>query len=384
MDRIRIVYAYTGFYRDAGGEMHPLLLAQRLDRERFDFRVAVFEPTTSTMGGELRDTGCPLYELNLPTPNFRKPATIIRALWAFYRLFRRIRPDIVQTQSPPANLLARTAARWAGVPVLISTENWIRPPDPPQLLPIPYIRDRWTRWIDRRSSVILAVSRYIVQLKQREQDNTPVLLSHVPFDLDRFLAGRGALPRCAPLADPERPVLGVVARVEHDKGQDIAIEAMRDIVKSYPGARLRIVGTGPDEDAFAAQAASLGLEAHVEFAGFRRDVCGEMAEMDVLLLPTLTEAISLVLIEAKVMGLPIVASRVGGVPEALADGAFGRLVEPGDPRALSEAVLNMLTSPEEAIAMASRAREDALSRYSAAHFVEEHVDLYEKLVAGRP
>ncbi|MDJ0947675.1 MAG: glycosyltransferase [Alphaproteobacteria bacterium] len=388
MNRIRVVYAYTGFYRDAGGEMLPLLLAQRLDHSRFDFRVAVIEPTTSLIGAELKETGCPFYELDLPTPNLRRPSTVLRSLWAFYRLFRRLRPHIVVTQSPPANLLARTAAKWAGVRVLISTENWIRPPEPPQRLPIPYIRSRWSRWIDRHSSAILAASQHIVQLKEEEQEQdqskTPVVLSPAPFELKRFLAGRAELPESRRLTDPSRPIIGVIGRLDRQKGQTYAIAAMPRIVDAIPEARMRIVGAGPEEHALRERVACLNLEEHVTFLGFQRDVCGEMAGTDIMLLPSLEEAFGLVLVEAMAMGLPIIATRVGGVPDVLHDGAFGRLVDPRNSEELSNAVLHALAHREETLTMADRARDDSLARYSAIRFVEQNAALYERLVAELP
>ena len=127
MNKIKIAYAYLGFYRDAGGEYAPLALAEELDRDRFDFEIVTVVPTTSSLGAAAERTGCPIHALGTRIPRLVEPIAMIRMIAAFYRTFRRLKPDVVQTQSGFCNQWARLAASLAGVPVIIGTINFDEP-----------------------------------------------------------------------------------------------------------------------------------------------------------------------------------------------------------------------------------------------------------------
>src|SRR5205823_12324570 len=126
--------------------------------------------------------------------------------------------------------------------------------------------------------------------------------------------------------------------------KDVAtlLHAAALVVRQRPAFRLRIAGDGPCLPALRGLAKQLGLDDQVAFLGEVRDVAGLLATARLFVLPSLTEGISLTLLEAMSCGLPVVATRVGGNPEVIVDGQTGLLVPPGDPPALAAAILQLL------------------------------------------
>jgi glycosyltransferase involved in cell wall biosynthesis len=164
-------------------------------------------------------------------------------------------------------------------------------------------------------------------------------------DLSRFATPP---PRCG-IRDELRipasaPLLGVIARLEAEKGQRFLIDAVPAILEAVPAARLLIVGEGSEADALRARAASLGrlVASRVCFTGRREDVSAIIGDLDVAILPSLREAQGISILEAMARRVPVVASAVGGIPEVITSGLDGLLVPPGEPAALADAVVRLL------------------------------------------
>lgn len=381
MKRIKVLYAYLGFYRDAGGEHSPLGLAEELDRERFKFEIVTLMPTTSTIGAAVLATGCPIHELGLGIPGIRNPVRMIKTIYAFYTTFRSIKPDIVQTQSGFCNVWARLAAKLAHVPVVIATINFGGGPKPRWFLR-PFMRFMHC-WLATSTKAYVCVAEHLIkeQLRPYEWGRAEIINSF--FDLNRFLAGRTELPEIRALKNPARPVLAVVGRLEYDKGHRVAIAAMRKIVDVVSGAQLKIVGAGSLEEELRDQVEALRLSDNVEFAGHRSQICDIMSNMDLLLIPSYNEAFGHVVLESIAAGVPLLGSRSGAFPEILDNGKYGTLVDPSDPDALAEAAINIIANPAPALAKLEQARATVLTRYTKEESVRRHADLYMRLVEDR-
>jgi hypothetical protein len=147
--------------------MHPLALARHLDRNRFEFAICVIEDAAPTIRAELQQAGCPLHSLHR-SRRFYNPVELVRIVCSVYRLCRRLKPDIVQTHALHANLLARPAAMWAGVPVIISTETAL-----PDIERNPWRRalnaplHGVNRLLDRHTDRIVVVSEAVRRWKER-------------------------------------------------------------------------------------------------------------------------------------------------------------------------------------------------------------------------
>lgn len=172
------------------------------------------------------------------------------------------------------------------------------------------------------------------------------------------------------------PLLGVLSGLRPGKGLEAAIEAMGAITASVPGTRLVIGGEGPERGELEALVRAGGLEGAVLMPGFQADPYGFIAALDLFLFPSLAESFPYSILEAMAMGRPIVASDVGGVGEAVEDGAGGLLVAPGDPHALALAVTDLLTEPARAAAMGRAARLRQEERFTLSRMVDGMLGVY--------
>jgi glycosyltransferase involved in cell wall biosynthesis len=251
--------------------------------------------------------------------------------WLPFRLavlFRRLRPACVHTHHIGPLLYAGLAARLAGVPRLLHTEH-----------------DAWHLGDARRRRVMrlaLALARPVVVADAPHVaealatafggPSPPVVLNGV--DTNRFRPGDRRAARSALGLPLDRPVIGIAARLERVKGVDLAIAAMARV----PGpAVLAIAGHGTERDALQAQVAEARLGERVRFVGQVQDMAGFYQALDVLCVPSRAEGLPLAPLEAQACGVPVVATAVGGVPQALCP-ATGRLVPAEDPQALADAL----------------------------------------------
>ena len=171
------------------------------------------------------------------------------------------------------------------------------------------------------------------------------------IDLSRF---SGPVRPCALRGEyripPAAPLLGVVARLEPEKGHRYLIDAMPAILRAVPETWLAIIGEGSEADALQAQATALGsrVAARVVFTGRRDDVSALTSDLTLAVLPSTREAQGISILEAMARGVPVVASAVGGIPEVVTDGVDGRLVPPGDSDALADAIVELLRDDDAA------------------------------------
>jgi len=160
------------------------------------------------------------------------------------------------------------------------------------------------------------------------------------------------------------PILGTVARVTATKAVDDGLRAVASLVGDYPDLVYVIVGEGDALSGCKALAKELGIQHHVRFAGYQRDVMTYLAAMDLFLFPSLKEAMGIALVEAMAAGLPTVSTDVGGIPEVITSDC-GLLVPPRSPDALAEGARRLLANRDRRTSMAIAARERARTVFSA-------------------
>jgi glycosyltransferase involved in cell wall biosynthesis len=152
-------------------------------------------------------------------------------------------------------------------------------------------------------------------------------------------------------------VVAVVGRLSPEKGHSYFVEAMAQVARAIPGAQGLIVGDGQEEERLRAKVATMELGPAICFAGYRRDMDRIYSAIDLLVLPSLSEGLPNVALEAMAHGCPVVGTRVGGVPEAVEDGVSGLLVAPADGHALAQATVTLLRNPARRASMGAAARE---------------------------
>jgi glycogen(starch) synthase len=174
-----------------------------------------------------------------------------------------------------------------------------------------------------------------------------------------------------------------LGRLSPEKGFDLAIEAFSRIVRQFPRARLTIAGDGVARADLGAQIVKFGLSDSVEFLGWvdPRDVPALINSATLVLMPSRQESLPLVALEAALMARPMVATRVGGLPEVVAHGETGVLVDPENAQSLADAVTFLLRCPERAVQMGKNARRRAQQLFSWKTHVDGYDSLYRKLTA---
>jgi glycosyltransferase involved in cell wall biosynthesis len=146
----------------------------------------------------------------------------------------------------------------------------------------------------------------------------------------------------------DAPLVTMVGRLAPQKGVDVLLGAAAKVIGQSPAARFAVVGSGPHAAALQQQATIHGLDGAVQFLGYRRDVASILGASDVVVMPSRSEGLPLVLLEALALGRPVVASRVGGVPDLVRHGDTAWLIPPDDPAPLAEGILALLRDPDQA------------------------------------
>jgi len=292
------------------------------------------------------------------------------ALVALRRLIRARDVHLVHTHSSVDAWLGGLAARSLQRPVVRSRHVTI---------PIPRRRALVYGLADR---IIASGDAVAGVLARAGVPAAKVVAIHPGVDTERFHPGvSGGAVRAELSLDG--PVVGLVANIRGSKGHSVFLEAAVEVLRSEPRARFLIVGDGIGYDDVRRRVRALALEGPVVMTGFRRDIPEVMAALDVLVLPSIrSEAVSQVLPQALAVGTPVVATTVGGSPELVSDGETGRLVPPGDARALAAAILGLLRAPTHARAMARRGQARVAERYALGAVMARTIALYAELLGS--
>jgi glycosyltransferase involved in cell wall biosynthesis len=181
----------------------------------------------------------------------------------------------------------------------------------------------------------------------------------------------------------EVEVLGVVANLIAYKGHRFLLEACHLVKQRYPRFVVLLIGEGPCRSELERLAKDLHLEAEIRFLGARQDVPRLLSVVGMVVLPSLHEGLPNAILEAMAAGKPVVATRVGGIPEAVVHGETGLLVPPADPGALAEAILALLGDPGRAGAMGRAGRDRVVKKFGMDRMVLETQKLYEELLAAK-
>ncbi len=330
--RLRVVHVVLQL--NVGG-MEKLLVefARHADRNRIDLQFLCLG-ARGRLAEEIEACDWPVTSLEVP-PGFR-PGLVLKLA----QLFRRWRADVVHTHNSKPMIYAAPAARLAGVAQVIHTRHGQR------------YQASWRgtmlfRLMSTMTDRVVCVSEDSAALSAGEGISTRRITTvRNGIDISRF-SYRG------PKADG--PVV-MVGRLSPEKDVETLVQAASLAVEQRPSFRMNIAGDGPCLEGLRRRASELGLDEQVRFLGDVRDVPELLAHASLFVLPSLTEGISLTLLEAMARGLPVVATRVGGNPEVVADGETGLLVGTRDPRALAEAMVRLLQAPEQGRQMGQAGR----------------------------
>lgn len=374
----------------SGAERSLLDLLAALPRT-VDARVAVPSGRLAAAVGELGVPCTPiagtagslrLHPLHTP----RALAEMSLAAWQVRGSARRHRAELVHANSIRAGIVL-ALARPAHAASIVHVRD---------CLPPGAVTSATLRLIAATATTVIANSRYTARAVIAAAPGAHVEVVHNCVDLARWDPARLDRARAQSLlgkAGERGLLLGVVAQITPWKGQDVAIGALRQLCEEGIDAHLLLIGSAKfvarstrfDNEAYAArlraQIAAAGLEDRVSWLGEREDVPALMRSLDVLLLPSWEEPFGRALIEAMALGVPVIATNVGGPPEIIRDGHEGHLLAPREPRAWAQAIRAIAENPQRGAEMGRAGRRTVERAFTAEHHLRAMLGVYERALA---
>ena len=378
--RLTVLFIIDVLMREGGTEVHLFNLVTGLDPERFRPVIVPLLPPQSPMIDKMRAHGIIVHPITIW--RLYNPSSLYKAI-QLVGLIRRYNVDIVQTYHFTSDMWGGVTARLAKVPVIISNRR------------DKGFNERAIHRFARRLTkpvfdLDICVSNDLRTQLLAEEKNDPSRIvtlyngvQHIPaLSPERRHAKLEELG-----LDKNRPIVGSVMNFRPVKGAKYLIEAAALVLNKHPEVQFVIVGgdalrpdvANPFKEELREIIAHLNLDGSLHFLGNRSDVNELLPVFDLFVLPSLSEGFSNALIESMHAGNCIIATAVGGNPEAIDHGINGLLVPPGDEQAIARALLDMIDHPPVARRLGEQARAKAANCFTIDHMIHEYESLYQQL-----
>ena len=384
-ERLRVLILIDRLAMVGGAERFARELALYLDPDRFERTVCMTRwserllerPAAVSAFEALRESGVELLGMRRDS---------WRALGAWRPLIKvlRDRPiDILHTHMFGSNIWGSVVGTLARTPVIVAHEQtWSYEGQPLR-------RFLDGKVISRRSDAFICVSKEDRRRMIEIEGVDPAKIVLVPNAIsapapDDDDGGGGGDVRAELGLEPDDPVVGTVCVLRPQKALDVLLRAAQLLRAEFPRLRLVIAGNGPERERLEAMTAEIGLDGSVDFLGQRNDVPALLSAFDVAVSSSDFEGTPLAVMEYMAAAKPIVATRVGGVPELIDHGVNGLLVEPRDPAALAASIAQLLRDRDYGETLGARARERQRKEFDIEAAVRRIERLYEDLYAASP
>lgn len=347
-----------------GGEQQVLYLSQFLHAGRHD--CVIICPHHSALYQRAQEAGIPTEALRM-----RHELDVVAA-WQLGRYLRRQRTEILHMHTPHAHTIGLLACKLAPeVRPVVSRRVDFAP-----------IRNWLSRWKYMYPRVqYLAVSETVRQvLIASGVPAQRVQTVHSGIALRRFVA----LQAAPPVFPAGTRIIGTVGHLAGHKGHRYLLEATAILAREEPQLGVVIAGDGAMRAQLEAQAAALGITAHICFTGFRRDILALMQHFEIFVFSSYLEGLGTAILDAMALGKPVVATHAGGIPEAVEDGVTGLLVPPCDPQALADALGYLLRHPAQGEMFGAAGRKRVEQHFTAEQMAYRTLQAYERILADAP
>lgn len=375
-DKIRILHLTASEFI-GGPEKQILHHATDLNSPECEMLVGSFRNDKRTPAIVVRAGEAGLRTLELPPGRFD-----LRTVFSLAKFLREEKISLLCTHTYKANVTGFLAAPLAGCPQIGFVRGWLA--------------ETWkVRQYERVDKFVLSKMDWVACVSRPQADylksrrgnkrspfvipNSALLLAYP----DGSTASKADLRRTLGLPT-DVPLFGAVGRLSIEKGHKFLLEAMKSVIAKYPHAHVVLLGEGRERKNLESLAESLGIRGHATFADFQRNVAPWIRACDVIVNPSLTEGIPNVVLESMVLGTPVIATAVGGVPDLIQDGRGGRLVRSGDSSVLAAAMIQMLQDSKTAAEMAVHAHERVAQDYSPQRQKQLLVEMYEEVLHRNP
>lgn len=371
MEAVRICYLFPEL-KGGGSEKHVIQLACALRQRGYDARITcIFRE--GPLAREAREREIPFVCLNLP---YRWG---LRTLLSLFHWIRSNPMDILHTYLFGFHFFAGLSARFLKIPIIISSRRGIS-----------YEQKRRHRWLEKLGNLfvdrVICCSKAVEAWTLEKEQISPAKVLTVYNGVDRKQfdsSGSHSNIRQEFHIPSDAPLIGTVANMAIEKGYPYLLEAAQLIFQKLPKAWFLFVGFGPLEQEIKEKARQFSGHEQIIFAGARTDITNLMEAMDVFVLASIMEGFPNVLLEALAMAKPVVATRVGGIPELIESGQNGTLVPPRSGEALADAVLSLLADPVHARLLGKRGQEKIERGFTLERMVNQYEEFYLALLKSQ-
>jgi glycosyltransferase involved in cell wall biosynthesis len=362
---LRVMFVITAMHV-GGAEMLLYNLVRRIERKQFAPELCCLKER-----GELGDL---LAREILVHSRLLRHKFDLRVLSRLTKLMRRRRTDIVVTVGAGDKMFwGRLAARLAGVPVVVSCLHSTGWPDG-----ITWLNHRLTPITDAFVAVAKPHARHLVETERLPAERVWAIPNGV--DTDRYCPTSGDVELRRRLGiPPSAPLAGIVAVLRPEKNHEMFLRVAAQVRQEVPDAHFLVIGDGPRRAELEALSAQLGLSQCVHFVGKRPDVPELLNLLDVFVLTSRMEANPVSILEALAVGKPVVATRVGSIPETVIDDQTGYLVDPTDEAGMADRIAKLLLDPARAQRFGAAGRRNVVKNWSVDRMVTGYEELLERL-----
>lgn len=372
MRKNRILFVIDGL-EFGGGERVFLQLAAEL---RNHFEVFAAAMPGRNFEKKLREFGIRFYPVDMSRQLSLKPIRQLKNIVDNQKI------DILHSQGARADFFARVAGGMHEDSHLLCTIATIVEgfDISPFRKKVYRLFDRFTeRWVEK--FIVVSDSLKSTLTEKRGIPASKVVRIHNGIELKEYRPGicEDTL-RDKWRISKELPLIGAIGRMVWEKGFEYLIEAVPVIIKTFPEAKILLVGDGPLLDGLKALSGRLGVEKNIIFAGFQSDIKEILSAFDLLVVPSLLEGFPMVTLEAMAMAKPIIATNIDGITEQITNGENGILVPPKDPDALAKAIIKVLSDGKSSKAMGLAARKKVEQEFSVEKMVAETEKVYLSLL----
>ena len=358
-----------------GAERVILELAKGIEKSHFEPIIGVLE-NKNKFWAELAKTA---EKSGLRTSRFGCAQPFdLKTLLQIRKYIKKNKIKLIHAHGYKANFYALMAAVCNRIPCIATCHPWTETDYSRKARLYTFLDKMWLRRMDDIVAVSDEVKEQLTFLNwQQKVDVIPN-----GIDWNRFNGRTDGLKVRAKVDFPDSDVvIGTIGRLVPEKGYSFLLRSARQICDSYSDTKIVFVGDGPLRRQLEQEVEELDLKSRVHFLGVRDDVPALLSRMDIFVLPSISEGIPMVLLEAMAAGKPIVATSVGAIPRIIRDRHTGLLVPPGDAETLASAIEFLLEDRRKAQDMAINARKEVQAKFSSTAMAQKYIERYDLLVS---
>ncbi len=378
MKKINVMHLTNNIAKASSVESLILMLAKRIDPSKFSMSIVSLSEPECVSETFLKKANILTSQAHfIPWQKNSKP--FFKSANQLVKLIKKYDVNVLHTHDVRTNLVGLIAARLTGIKVVASVHGWVM--DSTSFLWKIY--QHFDRWIVRFFDHIVVGSNFlgndVIKLGVNSRKVTKIHNSIEVAQID-LSASQLNFREKYNLSEKDM-VIGTVGRVSEEKGQKYFLEAAQIVIRNFPDVKFVIVGEGPVKNDLEQFVEEIGIADNIIFTGFYKNLSEVFSSLDLFVIPSLTESLPLVILEAMAAEKPIVSTNVGGIPESIIHEETGLLVRPKNSMEMAHSIIRMLNNKDLRLNLAANARQLVCDQFSIEGFVVQVETLYSDLEA---